>query len=535
MKNLRATIAAFITLLITGCASVQNHDQVTDRNKPDLGDIEYVEGFGEVAYSTRIKSDRSRDTTPVTYNPVAADVWERMRHGFRLGGSEHHQVTRQIAAYSKQPDYIEKIFKRGSPYMAYISAKVEQRGFPTDLALLPFVESGFDPFAYSRSHAAGLWQFIPDTGKIYGLKQDWWYDGRRDVVASTRAALDHLDALHKEFGGDWLVALAAYNAGSGTIQAAIDRNISAGKPTDFWHLKLPRETTDYVPRLLAIREIVLDPDRYGVTLTPIEPTPSFAMVDIDGQIDLGVAAKLAGMETGELLLLNPGFNRLSTHPKGSHQLAIPVDKMDAFVDNLDNLPDEKRARTVRHTVAKGETLSQIAKRYNTTVTTLQQTNHLKNSLIKPGKELLVSTTTSAPNQLAIVPQQRIETRSRAKAKSQPANLTHTVQGGENLWNIARKYSVSVDKLRTWNKLADNGVIKPGQNLLVQGQTAQKNAQRTRTIRYTVKSGDSLYAIAKKYDVTIENLRHWNKLSRSGSLQPGQRLEVRVKVTHVALN
>lgn len=532
MKNLRATIAVLTALLIAGCASVQNHEQVTDRG---TSDYEYGEGIGQLPRSTRIKSARSQDTSPVTNNLIAADVWERMRHGFRLDGTQHYQVTRQIAAYSKNPGQVEKIFKRGSPYMAYISGKVEQRGFPTDLALLPFVESGYDPFAYSHSRAAGLWQFIPDTGKIYGLKQDWWYDGRRDVVASTRAALDHLGALHDEFGGDWLLALAAYNAGSGTIQAAIDRNASAGKPTDFWHLKLSRETTEYVPRLLAIREIVLDPDRYGITLTPIESTPAFTMVDVDGQIDLGIAAELAGMETGELLMLNPGFNRLSTHPKGSHQLAIPVDKRDTFVDNLGNLPDEKRARSVRHEVAQGETLSQIAKRYNTTVTALQQTNNLKHSLIKPGKELLVSTTTSAPNQLAIIPQQRVETKARAETKARPVHITHTVRGGENLWNIARKYAVSIDQLRAWNKLADNSVIKPGQHLLVQGQTVQKNAPRTRTVRYTVKRGDSLYAIARKYDVTIENLRHWNNLSRSSSLQPGQRIEVHVNVTRVALN
>jgi membrane-bound lytic murein transglycosylase D len=521
MKNLRATIAVLTALLIAGCASVQNHERVTDR---DTSDYEYGEVFGQ-----------SQGNSPETNNLIATDVWVRLRHGFRLGGTEHRQVTRQIAAYSKRPEQIEKIFKRASPYMAYISAKVEQRGFPTDLALLPFIESGYDPFAYSRSRAAGLWQFIPDTGKIYGLEQDWWYDGRRDVVASTRAALDHLSALHREFGGDWLLALAAYNAGSGTIQAAINRNTRAGKPADFWHLKLPRETTDYVPRLLAIREIVRYPDRYGVTLTPIDPTPAFTMVDIDSQIDLGVAAKLAGMETGELLMLNPGYNRLATHPRGSHQLAIPVEKRDTFVDNLENLPDEKRSRSVRHKVAQGETLSRIAKRYNTTVTTLQQSNNLNGSLIKPGKELLVSTTTSEPNRLAIVPQQRVEAKAQAKTKSQPANLTHTVQGGENLWNISRKYSVSVDKLRAWNKLTVNSVIKTGQHLLVQGQAAQKNAQQTRTIRYTVKRGDSLYAIAKKYDVTVENLRHWNNLSRDSSLQPGQRIKVRVNATNVALN
>ena len=405
--------------------------------------------------------------------------------------------------------------------MAYILDEVRQRGFPTSLALLPFVESGYDPFAYSSGRAAGLWQFIPGTGKSYGLEQDWWYDGRRDVVASTRAALDHLGDLHQQFDGDWLLALAAYNAGSGTIQAAIDRNRRAGRPTDYWHLRLPAQTMDYVPRLLAIREIVQDPSRYGVTLEPMETTPAFAMVDIDGQIDLGIAAELAGMTTGDLLQLNPGFNRLATRPDGTRQLAIPVDKLDTFVDNLDNLPDDKRVHSVRHTVKDGETLSGIATRYHTTVQALQTTNHLGGTLIRPGEDLLIRTGASTPNKLALVARQRVVGRT-----------VHTVRSGESLWSIAHRYGMSVRQLQAWNGLSKHSVIRPGQRLhIAAGLLANPHV---RTIHYTVRRGDSLYLIAKKFNVTVRELRHWNGL-RSDLLRPGQHLQLHVDVTDLAQN
>ena len=528
MTYLRTTIPVLTALLLAGCASLPNGTQFADRNQRADG---YEEEMGPSAFrSGAVSVAQQNPSVPAGDSSATNDLWQQMRSGFTLNDANRPQVSRQITAYTRNPAQVEKVFRRAAPYMAFILAEVEQRGYPTSLALLPFVESGYDPFAYSHGRAAGLWQFIPGTGKQYGLEQDWWYDGRRDVVASTRAALDHLGALHEEFGGDWLLALAAYNAGGGTVQAAIERNRKAGKATDFWHLGLPRETMDYVPRLLAIREIVRHPGRYGVSLAPIEPTPAFTMVDVDGQIDLGIAAGLAGMETGELLLLNPGFNRLSTHPDGPHQLAIPVDKLGTFVDNLGNLPDEQRTRSTRHTVTQGETLSGIATRYKVTITALQQSNNIKGSLIKPGQDLLVSTATTAPNQLAILPQQQVG------KKSPAAEIIHTVQGGENLWNIARKYAVSVKQLRESNKLANNDLIKPEQRLHIPASnTVLAGNKHIRTIHYTVKRGDSLSVIARKYAVSIEQLRRWNNLSKTKHLQPGQRLELHISVIDLAQN
>lgn len=525
MHALRTLTAVLAALLLAGCASLPNSGNYSSRSHT-TGDYDDDNG-GMAASGSRLAGSGTADAPEsITSLMQPDDLWQRMRNGFSSQDATRIEVSRQVASYSSNPAQVEKVFQRAAPYLGYILGEVKQRGFPTSIALLPFVESGYDPFAYSSGRAAGLWQFIPDTGKLYGLEQNWWYDGRRDIVASTQAALDHLGALHDEFSGDWELALAAYNAGSGTINAAIERNHRLGKPVDFWHLDLPRETTEYVPRLLAIREIVRDPGRYGISLAPIEPAPAFSMVDIDGQIDLGVAASLAGMNTGDFLQLNPGFNRLSTRPDGTHQLAIPVEKLDRFVDRLDSLPDEQRTRNRHHTVQAGDTLSQVARRYGVTVASLQQANHLNGSAIRLGQDLLVSNISSAPNQLAILPQQRV-------AQRTAPVTTHTVSKGDNLWSIARKYQVSISELQSWNRLSGKSTIHAGQKLQIQGGKLASNDSRL--VHYTVKRGDSLSVIARKYNVSVDDLRRWNKLPGSDHLVPGQRLELHVTVTEVAQN
>ena len=228
--------------------------------------------------------------------------------------------------------------------MYHVVTEVEARGMPLEFALLPVVESAYEPFAYSVSRAAGLWQFIPGTGVRFGLKQDWWYDGRRDVIESTRAALDYLQALHDQFDGDWLLAIAAYNVGEAWVQRAIDYNRAHGRPTDFWHLKLPAETRAYVPKLLAMKRLMAEPERYGLEFAAIPNEPYFAVIDTGSQIDLKVAAQLAGTSYDELVALNPGFNRWATDPDGPHRMLVPIDNADAFEAALQTLAPEERVR-----------------------------------------------------------------------------------------------------------------------------------------------------------------------------------------------
>ena len=522
MKILQLVISVFAIQLLAGCASLNSASPSASNSGDDFAKIAELDAHSPTASGGQY----TRTTAPA--ESAAPNFWSQLREGFRLSGTQQAAVRKQADEYGNNARQVERIFKRGDPYLAYIHEEVIKRGFPTELVLLPFVESGYDPFAYSHGRAAGMWQFIPGTGKMYGLKQDWWYDGRRDIVESTQAALNYLDYLQQRFHGDWLLAIAAYNSGSGTVSKAIKHNRKAGKPTDFWHLSLPKETSAYVPRLLAISDVVRRPEKYGVLLAPVETTPAFAVVDTQGQLDIAIAAELAAIDTDELYLLNPGFNRWSTHPDGPHQLAIPVDQAAVFEKNLSTLPAEKRVKWVRHKIKKGETLSHIARRYNTTVSVLRNTNVLQNSNIRIGQHLLVPVAAQDATRYAALAK-RLQ-----PANSASEKLTHRVRQGDSLWNIARQYDVTVSQVTRWNRLDGGALIRPGQQLVIwQKDKASANGKRMRTINYTVRNGDSLYRIAQKFSVSIADLRRWNNLSKGKYLQPGQHLKLHVDVTRLS--
>jgi membrane-bound lytic murein transglycosylase D len=279
--------------------------------------------------------------------------------------------------------------RRGAPYFYHILSEINRRGLPAELALLPAVESAFDPFARSPQGAAGLWQFMPRTASHMGLRQDTWYDGRRDVVAATAAALDYLTQLQQRFDGDWLLALAAYNAGPTRVQRAIRYNRKHGKPADFWHLQLPRETRDYVPRLLAVRTLVTTPAIYGLTLPAVVDSPYFSVLDSGGALDLAVAARLAGVAVDEIRRLNPALTRQTVRRGGSHRLLIPAARAASFRTKLAGLAEQQRQHWVRHSVHAGDTLSAIAQRYRIGIAHLRQFNDLPDSRIKAGDLLIV--------------------------------------------------------------------------------------------------------------------------------------------------
>ena len=317
-----------------------------------------------------------------------ADLLDRMRAGFALPVVEDLRVQREIDRYVRNAAYLDRTFDRSRRYLHHIVLELEARDMPRELALLPVVESAFDPFAHSPRYASGLWQFIPATGRRYGLDQDWWLDGRRDVLAATRAALDHLNELHTEFG-DWFLALAAYNSGAGNVRRAIDRNLRKGLPTDFFSLNLLPETRAYVPKLLAIAQVAAEPERFGIEIPAIPNAPYFARVDAGGQVDLGRVAHLSGIPLEELRALNPQYNRWVTAPDGPYDLLVPADAEQRFQEALATLPASERVRFERHRVRQGDTLYAIAARYRVPVAVLRTLNRVRGSLIHPGQELLV--------------------------------------------------------------------------------------------------------------------------------------------------
>lgn len=468
------------------------------------------------------------------------DLLGRMVNGFSLTYSDDQRVTQELNWYSSHPGYIERIQERAEPYLHFILEEIDKRGMPTEIALLPAVESAFQPFAYSPGRAAGMWQFIPSTGRHFGLKQNWWYDGRRDVVSSTKAALDYLQSLSKQFDGDWELALAAYNSGAGTVRSAIRRNQKRGRKTDFWSLNLPDETSAYVPRLLALSEIFRHPQKHDIMLKSFPDEPYFTTVDIGSQLDLALAAQMADLPIQDLYLLNSGFNRWATDPDGPHRLNLPIDKADAFAAALEKLPAAKRLTWKRYRIKPGDSLSVIARHNKTTVKLLRQINKLHGNNIREGKHLLIPVSSQSFDHYVYSAEQRkasIQNRQRKGHKQH-----YIVKPGDSLWKIARNYNVSYKKLAQWNGMAPGDPLKTGQRLVIwsnQTVTAEispldlQPAGTQSSLHYKVRRGDSLSLIAQRFKVSVSDLKRWNTLN-SKYLQPGQHLKLYVDVTEQTL-
>ena len=458
------------------------------------------------------------------------DIWKRIGANLALPRHmERKSVKGRLAWYAKNQEYLDRVTERSRPYLFHVVKEVEARGMPLELALLPIVESAFHPFAYSRSHASGIWQFIPSTGKIFGLKQNWWYDGRRDIVAATRAALDYLEKLNREFEGDWLLALAAYNTGERNVARAIRRNRNAGKKTDFFSLRLPRETKGYVPSLLAVAELVANPEQHGIVWQPVADQPYFAQVDTGGQIDLAVAAELAGVTMDELYTLNPGFNRWGTDPKGPHRLLLPSGKEKSFLEKLAGLTPQERINWNSHEIKKGETLAGIAARYRTSVASLKSLNNLRSNIIHQGATLQVPVPMEALKHYTLSVDGRL--RRGLKDAGDGKKFIYTVKRGDTLWDIGRHYGVSVKQLTNWNGISRRRILRPGQKLNLwfadSGKKVEVNSGKPANdpFHYTVKKGDSLWSIAQKFNVTIKQLLAWNNLRRNKFLYPNQKITV----------
>ncbi len=456
------------------------------------------------------------------------DIWERIRAGYAIPNEQLHPKTQQqLKWFVKHSDYMNRVVERARPYLHYIVEQVEKRGMPMEVALLPVVESGFQPFAYSHGRAAGLWQFIPGTGKVYGLEQNWWYDGRRDVIESTRAALDYLQKLHNDFG-DWQLALAAYNCGEGTVGRAIKKNKKLGKPTDFWSLSLPKETSAYVPKLMAVTHLINDPSVYDLELNDVDNKPYLTIVETGSQIDLALAARLANITTDELYQLNPGYNRWATTPEGPHRLVLPIDKAAHFKQELNKLPKNERIQWARHKIKSGESLGVIAAKYKTTTKTIREANDIKGNTIRAGSHLLIPVASAKPSEYPKTVSQRLAAKQQSKKSGK--KTTHTVRKGDTWWDLAAKYKVSVRTLAAWNGKAPGDTLSIGQKLVVWHKAPSNASKTVRTVKYKIRSGDSLWKISQKFNVSVDQVREWNGLSNRTLLKPGQNLTLYVDVT-----
>ena len=551
-------------------------------------------------------TDFTADVTPAMRQDDA-DLWQRVRRGFAMDPLASPLVQDQEQWYAARQDYIRRFVERGSKYMYHIVEELERRKMPTEIVLLPIIESAFNPQANSRAKASGMWQFIPSTGKFFGLKQDWLSDHRRDVLRSTDAALDYLQKLHGMFNS-WELAFAAYNCGEGCVGRAIAANQRKGLPTDFLSLNLPAETRSYVPKLIAVKNIVLSPATYGIELNSVLNQPYFIKVAAPDKIDVKLAASLAEMPENDFAALNPAFNK----PVAANMdyFLVPTAQAEVFKTNLDLYRSLNGPMVSWQTVTanRGQSVDSIAKRYGMTGSYLRATNgpfkERKGKLTQPATFMVpmskeakiidatldkkvglrasagvatVASVNATSSQLASAPAATAtavttvatavtatsitpaaapiaapaEAAQSAPTATLPASgpATYQVQPGDTLFAISKRFGASVDAIKQLNSLHDNQ-LQPGQNLIllalpddsaqaikadtnlklaVNAKAARPAATRasraSSTHSYTVKTGDTLFAIAQKFSVSIDNLLRWNKLSAKAVIKPGVRLRV----------
>lgn len=452
------------------------------------------------------------------------DLWLRIKDGYGMPELTSEYTRNHESWYAARPDYVKRMVARSQRYLYHIVEEVEKRGMPTEIALLPMVESAFNPQAYSRSKASGIWQFIPSTGKDFGLKQDWWVDNRRDVTAATNAALTYLQRLHVMFG-TWDLALAAYNAGEGTVRRAIERNRKQGLPTDYESLPLPPETRNYVPKLQAVKNIMTHPEQFGLEILPIPNRPYFTKVTAPEQIDAHLAAKLAEISFEEFSSLNPEYNRPVLTASGKvHEILLPVGTAETFKTNLEAY-DKPLVSWQTYHAKRGERMDSIARKFGISLAQLRDINDLPSrNKIAMSRQILVPNAKPDSGNMILTAATEVATEPTVIKRGQEP-IRHQVKKGETLQSIAKRYETSAKQLMQLNRLKSTK-LKVGMQLVVRPASKDiiKAEQTTDRERYIVQKGDTLSSIARKFDIGLDDLQRWNNID-GNQINPGNKLYI----------
>lgn len=386
------------------------------------------------------------------------DLWQLTREKLAFRDQyTHARVIKEVNYYNRYPLHMKKVSQQATPYYYYVLNEVLKRDFPSEVALLPVIESLYNPSAYSYGKASGIWQFIPSTATYLGLEINQWYDARRDVIDSTKTALDYLESLNKRFDGDWMLTFAAYNGGGGTVSKAIRKNREKGLATDYWSLTLPKETTHYVPRILAIAAIVENPAKYKVNIPTIANAPYFKVIKTKGQVNLVKAAKLANVKQDLFEKLNPGFNRTVTAPSGPHRLLVPVKNAEKLSLALNSLESQSPINYTRYKIKAGDSIGLIAQNFGTSSRAIKETNSLTSSKIRIGKTLLIPIVEDSAAHTAVLA---------TKNKIKKTHKTHTINNGDTVWDIAKKHKLSVKDILAYNGMSKNSTLKVGSELKI---------------------------------------------------------------------
>ena len=460
-----------------------------------------------------IKADKYIEPIPVSVSksiPLADNVWDRIR-GFNQNKQDYldKKTTDYINAYLKNPTQLDMLFEKGRYFIYFVLEELERYSLPPELALLPYIESSYDPFSISSSGAMGIWQFMPATARIYGLKDNWWYEQRHDPLASSRAAVRYLAYLHNRFNKDITYTLAAYNGGPTLLETRIKQNIQSGKPTNYKNLKLPKQTLEYVPKFMAIRELVINAEKYGIILPNFPNEPVLGSIELDGQVEILAFSEFANLKPEFVYKLNAGYTKWASPPGKKTTFNVPIELEKQLNLKKDKFIQDNQINWVTHKVSSGDSLWKIARKYDTEVSILKKVNYLKSDILGIYQELLIPL--SNEQNLAFIPYQ-----------------AHIISEGDTLWKLGKKYKISPAEIAKNNGLRLNAPLTIGKELNI----GNKNIYRTinskkRTILYSVKQGDSLYRIADIFNIEISDIKKINELENN-EIAPGQVLKIIIK-------
>jgi membrane-bound lytic murein transglycosylase D len=489
---MRNIVVLFSLLLLSACGSISG--PISQEEAMTGVPLEEVPFQPEVLYCEADSSVLNELQTGLIEDLVSDFTWDRHL--------DHSAVSRRLSWYQENPEQLEYVLQRATMLLPMLAKEIRERELPAELVFLPLIESGFQPSVYSRSGAAGLWQLMPATARSLGLRIDWWYDERLDIQASTVKALDYLVYLNQRFGGDWELTIAAYNGGEGHVQARMRR----GQSDNFWELALKRETEQYVPRLLAVAEVLSNPEKYGITVPFVGKESLLRSMPLNEQIDLRLAAEVSGLDYQQFKWLNPDFQRWISPPKGEYSVLLPAGNMDYLMAEINGLKPDTDASWDHYRVRSGDTLGHIAEEFGTTVSAIRAINQLSSSRIYARQELLIP-------------------KSRAHQSNDGSTMKelYIVKRGDSLWRIANRNGITIARLKRLNTLNDNTVLQPGQVLVLNEYSQTTSSDET---TYEVKSGDSLSVIADRFSVALADLMLWNSLDRSDLIHPGQILRIR---------
>ena len=492
----------FLALLLSGC----QHTSI-----------------GSLSQISRDKASFSQSSTCETrtlQNKNFESIWNRMRSGFCFRNIHSSRITQEINWMKRNKDFVYRSIERSKPYLHHILVYLEKRNLPHELALLPMVESGFQPFAYSASRAAGIWQFIPPTAKEYGLKMNWLYDGRRDVLESTKAATYFLGDMHRHFKGNWLLAIASYNTGAGNVGKAIDRaNKLFGSPS-YWDLNLPRETELYVPRLLALSKIIYNPAKYGFKIPEIKNKRFTQKVKIYDPIDFQTLSIITGLSVKELTNLNPGYSTWIIDPAQQNTLLLPNESSKVFKERYNKISKSIYANKV-HKVKKGDSLYKISRIYNVKISSIKKVNGLSKDTIYINQKIKIpSEFTSSTKEFIIV------NKVKYYINKKQITFNHIVRRYDNWYRIAKKYDVSLKDLLKWNNATKKTLLKVNSLIKIKLRSPiLSRKQSTSTLRYVVNSGERYEQIIRGFGISKKNLIKDNNLKNKKYLTAGDNLKI----------